>query len=82
MNKNGSSSYFSNQCPRTFAPKPRYALGFWKARDLKPPKIDVLDIVRIRAKRFLDEQPPDVTGILRIGRSVPDEFRRLAEREL
>jgi hypothetical protein len=25
---------------------------------------------------------PDVTGILRIGRSVPDEFRRLAEREL
>lgn len=67
MNKSGSSSYLSNQCPRTFAPKPRYALGFWAARDLRPPRVDVLDVVRVRAKRFLDEQPLGATGILRIG---------------
>jgi DNA methylase len=67
MNKSGSSSYLSNQCPRTFAPKPRYALGFWAARDLRPPRIDVLDVVCVRAKRFLNEQPSGITGILRIG---------------
>lgn len=60
-----SVSYFSNQCPRTFAPKPRYALGFWKARGLRPPKVDVLEIVRSRANRFLNEQPPPVPGIVR-----------------
>lgn len=29
-------SYFSNQCPRTYAPKPAYATRFWKARSLFP----------------------------------------------
>lgn len=31
-------SYFSNQCPRTYAPKPRYALNFWKIQKLLPPE--------------------------------------------
>lgn len=26
-------SYFSNQCPRTYAPKPAYAVRFWQFRD-------------------------------------------------
>jgi len=29
-------SYFSNQSPRTYAPKPRYAVKFWQERGLKP----------------------------------------------
>jgi hypothetical protein len=66
FSKHGTS-YFSNQCPRTFAPKPRYALDFWKSRGLRPPKIDVLDILRTRANRYLREQPPQVGGILRVG---------------
>jgi hypothetical protein len=55
MQKNGGSSYFSNQCPRTFGPKPKYAVRFWTERDLKPPKVDVLEIIRARAKKVLVE---------------------------
>jgi hypothetical protein len=29
-------SYFSNQCPRTYAPKPAYAVRFWHARGSCP----------------------------------------------
>lgn len=50
-------SYFSNQCPRTFAPKPTYAVKFWNRRRLIPPDVDVLAIVRTRADRcFADER--------------------------
>ncbi len=74
LSKQGTS-YFSNQCPRTFAPKPRYALQFWKMRQLRPPRVDVLEIVRSRANRYLTEQPPSVPGILRIGDSrVRDSY--------
>ncbi len=30
-----SNSYFSNQCPRTFSPKPAYAVRFWRDRGLR-----------------------------------------------
>jgi hypothetical protein len=55
MRKDGSSSYFSNQSPRTFGPKPDYAVRFWTDRGLKPPRVDVLEIVATRAKRALEE---------------------------
>lgn len=45
-------SYFSNQCPRTYAPKPRYATNFWSSRDLYPPKVDVLGIIKRKAERY------------------------------
>ena len=45
-------SYFSNQAPRTYAPKPDYAVRFWKSRGLRPPKIDVLEIIAERAERY------------------------------
>jgi len=67
------TSYFSNQCPRTFAPKPRYALQFWKARGLRPPRVNVLEIVRSRATRYLLDQSPSVTGIVRVGDSRVQE---------
>jgi hypothetical protein len=57
-------SYFSNQCPRTFAPKPNYAQGFWKQRRMHPPKIDVLDVIRRRAKRYLRDLPPSSGGLI------------------
>lgn len=45
-------SYFSNQCPRTYGPKPGYAVRFWEKRGLLPPYVDVLGIVAERAYRY------------------------------
>jgi hypothetical protein len=58
----GRPSYFSNQAPRTFAPKPRYAVNFWRARDMRPKKVDALDVISERATRYLAVRPPDVDG--------------------
>jgi len=57
-------SYFSNQCPRTFAPKPAYAVRYWKQRKLKPPKVDVLAIIRKRVERFLAVALPMPEGMV------------------
>jgi DNA modification methylase len=47
-------SYFSNQCLRTYAPKPGYAVKYWCKHNLKPLDVDVLDIVAIRARRYFE----------------------------
>lgn len=73
------ASYFSNQCPRTFSPKPRYAVSFWTSQKLLPPEVDVMQVIRRRAKRFL--QPPLVKcqGECRLGDSRnPDTFGRIS----
>ena len=62
-------SYFSNQCPRTFAPKPRYAVRFWKARKLAPPRVDVLEVIRRRADRFYGEELTAGIGLAAAGDS-------------
>jgi hypothetical protein len=49
--KSGVSSYFSNQAPRTYGPKPRYAVKFWRERGHKAPMVDVLGVIRTRAQR-------------------------------
>lgn len=55
-----NAGYFSNQMPRTYAPKPDYAVRFWKERDLKAPKIDVLRVLRRKIERLagLDQASP------------------------
>lgn len=60
MRKNGDSSYFSNQSPRTFGPKPSYAVKFWTERGLKPPSVDVLEIIGARAEKALAGELPAV----------------------
>jgi DNA modification methylase len=45
-------SYFSNQCPRTYAPKPAYAVRFWHARGFVPEPVDVFAIIERRARRY------------------------------
>jgi|YNPBryunderm2012_1023409.scaffolds.fasta_scaffold02701_2 DNA modification methylase len=45
-------SYFSNQCPRTYAPKPAYATRFWRERGLAPEPVDVLAVIERRARRY------------------------------
>jgi SAM-dependent methyltransferase len=62
-------AYFSNQCPRTFAPKPRYAVAYWKREGLKPPRVDVLGVIRRRATRFLASQPKRKASVVVLGDS-------------
>ena len=52
-----AATYLSNQCPRTYAPKPGYATRFWKGRGLVPEYRDILDVIERRARRFYGEQP-------------------------
>ncbi|TWB03492.1 DNA methyltransferase [Gluconacetobacter diazotrophicus] len=45
-------SYFSNQCPRTYAPKPGYAVRFWQRANLHPERVDITDIICRRTNRY------------------------------
>jgi hypothetical protein len=53
-------SYLSNQCPRTYAPKPNYAIKFWKEHDLIAPKVDVIELIKTRAERYYLSGSPKV----------------------
>lgn len=61
-------SYFSNQCPRTYAPKPVYATRFWQGRGLVAEPVDVLAVIERRAKRYYGT-PSDITGAVRLADS-------------
>lgn len=61
-------SYFSNQCPRTYAPKPAYATRFWRGRGLIPDPIDVFAVIERRAKRYYGISS-DITGAVRLADS-------------
>jgi hypothetical protein len=69
-------SYFSNQCTRTYSPKPRYALNYWRSRKLTPQPVNVLDVIERRARRFYSSKLFAVRGDVRLGdsrTSVPFE---------
>ena len=61
-------SYFSNQCPRTYAPKPAYATKYWRERGLVPPRVEALDVIGRRARRYYPKLP-DGLGEVRLGDS-------------
>jgi hypothetical protein len=81
----GLPSYFSNQSPRTFAPKPAYAVKFWTERGLTAPCVDALALIERRARRALAAPPPRVAGFIRRGDSrapatwdgIPRHFRHV-----
>lgn len=50
-------SYLSNQAPRTFAPKPDYAVRFWKARSMNPPEIEFEAVINERIDRYFTRLP-------------------------
>jgi len=54
MTGNDTPSYFSNQMPRTFASKPNYSVRFWKERELYPPVVSVVDVLRKKLSRITD----------------------------
>lgn len=75
-------SYFSNQCTRTYAPKPGYAVRFWRANGLQPPSVDVLALIRRRATHLLSEPIGKCAGKAVLGDSrVPDVLLRAAQEE-
>ncbi|OPY75457.1 MAG: DNA methylase [Syntrophorhabdus sp. PtaU1.Bin153] len=61
-------SYLSNQCPRTYAPKPAYAVRYWKDRELTPEKVDVFSVIKRRANRYYP-QLSSTMGTVRQGDS-------------
>lgn len=61
-------SYFSNQCPRTYAPKPAYAVSYWRRHDLRPQHVEVVDIIRRRAERYF-AHPLHAPGRVRLADS-------------
>jgi hypothetical protein len=55
-----TSSYLSNQAPRTYAPKPGYAISFWRRTGFCPPRVDALEIIGARAARYYAAKLPTV----------------------
>jgi hypothetical protein len=53
-------SYFSNQMPRTFAPKLDYSVRFWKQKKLRPPRLSVLQVLTKKASRIQLEKLPQI----------------------
>ena len=45
--------YLSNQMQRTFAPKPAYAVRYWRERGMRPREVDVAAVLAARAARCL-----------------------------
>ncbi|MCB1799336.1 MAG: DNA modification methylase [Gammaproteobacteria bacterium] len=58
-------SYFSNQSPRTYAPKPTYATKYWQIRGMRPLQVNALEIIERRAKRYYGSLP-DGDGEVRL----------------
>jgi SAM-dependent methyltransferase len=49
-----SGSYLSNQMPRTFAPKPTYAVDFWTKRKIAPTRVNVMHALE-RKLRLMED---------------------------
>jgi len=62
-------SHLSNQCPRTYAPKPDYAVRFWRKRRMRAPAVDILELIRTRARRYLEDQPERTASQVELGDS-------------
>jgi hypothetical protein len=59
-----SSTYFSNQMPRTISTKPAYSVRFWKERNLFPPERDAFELLRNRVTFRYASDPPAGRGIV------------------
>jgi hypothetical protein len=69
LGKNGRTSYFSNQCPRTYAPKPDYAVQYWCKNGFSAPDVNVIDIIEKRVHRYVSEQLPSTENYVALGDS-------------
>jgi hypothetical protein len=76
LKKDGGSSYFSNQFPRTFAPKPKYAVRFWREKGFRAPDVSVLAVISERAQWYYDRLPSKVRHRVRCGDARSRSFVR------
>ena len=70
-----SSSYLSNQMPRTISTKPRYSIRFWEERGLVAPDRDVFQLLTARSEFRYESDPVD--GIATIFHSDMRDLPRL-----
>jgi hypothetical protein len=73
-------SYLSNQCTRTYAPKPGYAVRFWKARTLSPPYVDVRSLIETRANRYYNNQEMASGTVIDGDSRQPSTFSRVTSK--
>ena len=74
-------TYLSNQSQRTYAPKPRYAVKFWRDRDLTPSPVDVLGLIDERALRYFGGECTAAVGRAIQGDSrISRSYARIRER--
>lgn len=74
--RKGPPTYLSNQMPRTYAPKPAYAVRFWRSRGLYPPRVDPLELLERKAPAILQDLPPPVPGRVVCGDARKADFLR------
>ena len=70
----GEPSYLSNQCPRTYAPKPRYAASFWQKTGLRPNRVDLRSLVSRKARRYFGYPLPKTDSKVLLGDSRSGVF--------
>lgn len=69
-----SSSYLSNQMPRTVSTKPEYSIRYWEKNGMIAPRRDLFELLRNRVSfRYVSEPP------VRKGTVVNTGIRRLSE---
>ena len=79
-----SSSYLSNQMPRTISTKPRYSIAFWQKHGFHPPRRNTFDLLRrVVAYRYESDAPAGkgevVLGDMRdLPRTVQQHERKVA----
>jgi SAM-dependent methyltransferase len=73
-------SYLSNQSPRTYAPKPAYAVRFWRSRNLRPPQVDTLRVVEERARRYYSHPLPPRGSVILGDSRARETFEGIHER--
>lgn len=66
-------SYFSNQCPRTYAPKPAYAIRYWRRNRLRPQSMEVIGLIERRARRYYAHESQTASGEVRLADSRRSE---------
>lgn len=73
-------SYLSNQMPRTYATKPEAAVRFWRRHGLRPEYVDVLSLIRRRARFTFAHLPPCAPGrVLQADSRDPAVFEMLSD---
>lgn len=77
-----SSSYLSNQMPRTISTKPAYSIRFWKERKCEAPERDVFELLRERvAFRYESDPPSGNAAVLRTDfRELPRLIGQFSQR--